>query len=69
MELTFTSEQQMMRKMVREFAADRVQGEVKRMEEEKRFPAELIKEMAELGLMGIPVPEKYGGAPWILPLM
>ncbi|MFC5711549.1 acyl-CoA dehydrogenase [Thalassorhabdus alkalitolerans] len=62
MELTFTSEQQMMRKMVREFAADRVQGEVKRMEEEKRFPAELIKEMAELGLMGIPVPERYGGA-------
>ncbi|WP_100400415.1 acyl-CoA dehydrogenase [Bacillus sp. FJAT-44742] len=62
MELTFTSEQQMMRKMVREFAADRVQGEVKRMEEEKRFPAELMKEMAELGLMGIPVPEKYGGA-------
>ncbi|MFB5662779.1 acyl-CoA dehydrogenase [Alteribacillus sp. HJP-4] len=62
MNLNFTDEQEMMRKMVRDFVKNKVAPAVKRMEEEDRFPEELIKEMASLGLMGIPVPEKYGGA-------
>lgn len=61
MDLNFTEEQQMMRKMVRDFAKDRVEPEVARMEREDRFPKELVAEMAELGLMGIPIPEEYGG--------
>ncbi|MFB4163345.1 acyl-CoA dehydrogenase [Alteribacillus sp. JSM 102045] len=61
MNLTFTDEQEMMKKMVRDFAANRVQAEVNRMEEEDRFPKELVKEMADLGLMGVPVPENWGG--------
>ncbi|WP_158737014.1 acyl-CoA dehydrogenase [Alteribacillus sp. YIM 98480] len=62
MNLTFTEEQAMMRKMVRDFANDRIKPEVKRMEEEDRFPKELVTEMGQLGLMGIPVEERYGGA-------
>lgn len=61
MDLNFTEEQQMMRKMVRDFAKDRVEPEVERMEREDRFPKELVAEMAELGLMGIPIPEECGG--------
>ncbi|MFD2922909.1 acyl-CoA dehydrogenase [Halobacillus naozhouensis] len=62
MNLQFTDEQQMMRKMVRDFAEKEVAPAVERMEEEDRFPIELIRKMGELGLMGIPVPEQYGGA-------
>ncbi len=62
MNLQFTDEQQMMRKMVRDFAEKEVAPAVERMEEEDRFPIELIQRMGELGLMGIPIPEQYGGA-------
>lgn len=62
MDLKFTDEQQMMRKMVRDFAEKEVAPAVERMEAEDRFPVELIPKMGELGLMGVPIPEKYGGA-------
>ncbi|MGG5255223.1 acyl-CoA dehydrogenase [Neobacillus sp. SM06] len=61
MELRFTEEQEMMRKMVRDFAANEVAPFVEKMEKGE-FPREIIRKMAELGLMGIPIPEKYGGA-------
>src|SRR5699024_1789908 len=60
--LQFTEEQEMMRKMVRDFAVKEVTPEVERMEKEDRFPSEIIEKMGELGLMGIPVPEDYGGS-------
>ena len=62
MNLNFTEEQEMMRQMVRNFAEHEVAKEVDRMEQEERFPTELLKQMGKLGLMGIPVPEKYGGS-------
>ena len=62
MELRFTEEQQMMRKMVRDFAEKEVAKETERMETEDRFPVEIVKKMGELGLMGISIPEKYGGS-------
>ncbi|KHE68579.1 acyl-CoA dehydrogenase [Halobacillus sp. BBL2006] len=62
MNLQFTDEQEMMRKMVRDFAEKEVAPAVERMEKEDRFPSELLPKMGELGLMGIPIPEKYGGA-------
>lgn len=62
MNLHFTEEQEMMRKMVRDFAQKEVASEVERMETEDRFPTELIEKMGELGLMGIPIPESYGGS-------
>ncbi|HEX6594780.1 MAG TPA: acyl-CoA dehydrogenase [Bacillota bacterium] len=62
MNLQFTEEQEMMRNMVRDFAAQEVSKEVERMEKEGRFPRELIQKMGSLGLMGIPIPEQYGGS-------
>ncbi len=61
MDLRFTDEQEMMRKMVRDFAEAEIAPFVERMEAGE-FPREILKKMGELGLMGIPVPEQYGGA-------
>jgi acyl-CoA dehydrogenase len=61
MNLRFTEEQQMMRKMVRDFAETEIQPFVEKMEE-GHFPREILNKMAELGLMGITAPEKYGGS-------
>jgi acyl-CoA dehydrogenase len=61
MNLRFTEEQEMMRKMVKEFAENEIAPFVERMEKGE-FPREILKKMAELGLMGITVPEEYGGA-------
>ncbi|WP_121641356.1 acyl-CoA dehydrogenase [Virgibacillus sp. Bac330] len=60
--LRWTDEQQMLNKMVRDFAQTEILKAVPLMEEEDRFPIEVVKQMGELGLMGIPIPEKYGGA-------
>lgn len=61
MNLRFTEEQEMMRKMVRDFAQSEIAPFVERMEQGE-FPREILKKMGELGLMGIPVPEEYGGS-------
>jgi len=61
MNLRFTEEQEMMRKMVRDFAESEIAPFIERMEEGE-FPREILKKMGELGLMGIPIPEEYGGA-------
>lgn len=61
MNLRFTEEQEMMRKMVRDFAQSEIAPFVEKMEEGE-FPKEILKKMGELGLMGIPVPEQYGGS-------
>lgn len=62
MDMQFTEEQQMMQKMVRDFARKEITPAVERMETEDRFPTEVIQKMGEVGLMGIPIPEAYGGS-------
>ncbi|WP_047150744.1 acyl-CoA dehydrogenase [Aneurinibacillus tyrosinisolvens] len=62
MQLFFTEEQEMMRRMVRDFAQNEIAPQVEKMEETDEFPLELIRKMGEYGLMGIPVPEQWGGA-------
>lgn len=57
-----TEEQKMLVKMVQDFAREEIAEEVERMETEDRFPKEIIQKMGELGLMGVPIPEKYGGS-------
>jgi short-chain 2-methylacyl-CoA dehydrogenase len=57
-----TSEQQLLKDTVRDFALTRVAPAAAELDRESRFPYELVAEMAELGLMGIPIPEEYGGA-------
>ena len=57
-----TEEHKMLREMVRDFAQNRIKPIAAELDEHERFPEELIPEMGELGLMGIPYPETYGGA-------
>jgi short-chain 2-methylacyl-CoA dehydrogenase len=57
-----TDEQELLRRTVRDFAESRVAPVAEQLDREERFPYELVSEMAELGLMGIPIPEEYGGA-------
>src|SRR5690606_18787974 len=61
MNFHFTEEQEMVRKMVRDFAKDEIEPFVERMENGE-FPRESLSKMGSLGLMGITTPEKYGGA-------
>ena len=51
-----------MRDTVREFALERVAPVAEELDRESRFPYELVAELGELGLMGLPIPEEYGGA-------
>lgn len=56
----FTSEQHMIKKMVADFSEKEVAAAMPNMEKGE-FPRGLLKQMADLGLMGIPVPQTYGG--------
>jgi short/branched chain acyl-CoA dehydrogenase len=47
---------------VRDFAVERVAPAAEELDREHRFPYELVKELAELGLMGMTIPEEFGGA-------
>jgi short/branched chain acyl-CoA dehydrogenase len=55
-------EQDLIRQTVREFALARVAPVAEELDREERFPYEIVAGLAELGLMGIPIPEQYGGA-------
>jgi short/branched chain acyl-CoA dehydrogenase len=57
-----TEEQQLVRETVRTFARERVAPAAADLDREGRFPYELVSELAELGLMGMTIPEEYGGA-------
>lgn len=57
-----TEEQRMIQDTAREFARKEVLPKAAELDENSRFPEELIRQMAELGFMGIAVPEEYGGA-------
>lgn len=61
MEFRFTEEQDMMRKLVRDFAQKEIEPIVSHMDETDEFPRATIAAMAKLGIMGIPIPEEYGG--------
>ena len=57
-----TSEQQLIQKTIREFAEEVVaKGSIER-DQTKAFPKEIFQQLAELGMLGLPFPEKYGGA-------
>src|SRR5687768_10283348 len=62
MDLDLTPEQELVRDTVREFARARVGPVAEELDRESRFPYELVAELGELGLMGLPIPEQYGGA-------
>ena len=62
MNLDLTDEHELLRRTVRDFAVERVGPVAEELDREHRFPYELVREMAELGLMGMTIPEEYGGA-------
>ncbi|ASN04036.1 acyl-CoA dehydrogenase [Virgibacillus necropolis] len=61
MNFQLTDEQEMLRKMVRDFTTKEVEPTAAERDEEERFDREIFNKMAELGLTGIPWPEEYGG--------
>ncbi|MCH8956213.1 acyl-CoA dehydrogenase family protein, partial [candidate division KSB1 bacterium] len=60
--MDYTEEQQMMRDTVREFAKNEIEPVAAEFDEKGEFPTENFKKMAELGFLGIPFPQEYGGA-------
>jgi butyryl-CoA dehydrogenase len=62
MTLDLTPEQRLLVETVREFARDRIAPIAAEHDESGEFPRETVREMAELGLFGVPFPEEYGGA-------
>jgi alkylation response protein AidB-like acyl-CoA dehydrogenase len=62
MKFEFTEEQLMIRDMVRDFAESEIRPRIHSIDYEGNFPRDLVKKMGELGLMGLAMPEEYGGA-------
>lgn len=62
MDFDLTPEQELVRDTVRSFARERVAPVAAELDREARFPYDLVAQLGELGLMGIPIPERYGGA-------
>ena len=48
--------------MARKFADDVVAPRAREIDEKEEFPADVVRQMGELGFMGLPYPERYGGA-------
>jgi len=61
MNFDLSPEHELVRDTVRTFAVEKVAPVAEELDRDHRFPYELVAEMAELGLMGIPIPEEYGG--------
>ncbi|MCC6818102.1 MAG: acyl-CoA dehydrogenase family protein [Bacteroidia bacterium] len=62
MDFTNSESQSMIRQMCKDFAEKNIRPNVMEWDEAQFFPVELFKEMGKLGLMGVLVPEEYGGS-------
>ena len=62
MDFALSKEQQMIKDMVSDFAQKEVAPKAFELDQTGRFPLETFKKMGELGLLGIPFPEEYGGS-------
>jgi alkylation response protein AidB-like acyl-CoA dehydrogenase len=62
MDFTFSEDHELLRKTVRDFARAEVLPHARKWDQEERFPKEIIPRLAELGLLGIRIPEEYGGS-------
>src|SRR3954464_12341957 len=61
MDFDLSDEQRLLRDTVRDFARQEVKPVAEELDRTKAFPYELVAKMGELGLMGIPFPDEYGG--------
>lgn len=62
MNFDLNEDQQILQRTVREFARNRVAPGAEERDKEHRYPKEVVAEMAEMGLLGVSIPEAYGGA-------
>ncbi|MFC7073176.1 acyl-CoA dehydrogenase [Halovenus rubra] len=62
MDFSRTTEQRQIQEMVAEFADEEIKPRASEIDETDDFPWDLVDKMADLGLMGMPIPEEYGGA-------
>jgi short-chain 2-methylacyl-CoA dehydrogenase len=62
MNFDLTDEQKAIQSLAREFARDEVKPRAEEMDTKEAFPYDLVAKMGELGFMGLPFPEEYGGA-------
>ncbi|MCA1031779.1 acyl-CoA dehydrogenase family protein [Bacillus timonensis] len=62
MNFDLTTEQQMILRTIREFSDAEVAPGAEKRDKEKAFPIEVFKKLADLGMMGLPFSEEYGGA-------
>src|SRR5512136_518708 len=62
MDFALTEDQQIFQAMVRDFATKELEPVAAKIDKEETFPAENVKKMGELGLMGVTFPEEYGGS-------
>lgn len=62
MDFDLSEEHQMIRDMTRQFADEVIAPRAEQMEESGEFPYDIFEKMAELGMVGIPFPEEYGGS-------
>src|SRR3954469_11031148 len=62
MQFALPESHEMLRKVVREFCEAEVAPRARKWDEEERFPKEIVPRLAELGLLGIRIPEEYGGS-------
>ncbi|HTQ46225.1 MAG TPA: acyl-CoA dehydrogenase family protein [Polyangiaceae bacterium] len=62
MDFELSEEQRMIRDTARDFAAREVAPKAAELDKTGRWPAEIVKKMAELGLLGVAIPQEHGGA-------
>ena len=62
MEFTYSREQQMVKKMLEEFAETEIAPISEEIDEKAEYPYETVAKLGELGVMGMPFPQEYGGA-------
>ncbi len=62
MDFSLSEHHDLLRKTVRDFARQEVLPHARKWDEEERFPKEIVPRLAELGLLGIRIPEEYGGS-------
>ncbi len=62
MEFSYSREQEMVKKMIREFAENEIEPIMEEMDEDASYPFDSVAKLGKLGVMGMPFPEEYGGS-------
>jgi alkylation response protein AidB-like acyl-CoA dehydrogenase len=62
MNFELTEDQILLRDMIRDFAKEKIQPEVKSYEDSHTFPEEILQQLGQLGILGMSVPAEYGGS-------